>query len=75
MSLIRYAGWEPPNKFQRKIPVDRAVVLRSRGMNWKQIARILTDECDREVPFTDDAVQQAVGRLKKKRQQRDVLDV
>ncbi len=67
MALIRYAGWEPPQKSQRKIPVERARELRALNMTWKQVADRLSAEFEREYPFTADGVQTAVSRAKKER--------
>jgi hypothetical protein len=65
--LIPYAGFDPDNpRFIRNVPVARAAELRGRGLSWKEVARELTDETNRPVPFTADGVYAAVVRARKK---------
>lgn len=65
--LIPYAGFDATDyHFVRNVPVERAVELRERGMSWKEVARELTVETDRPVPFTADGVYAAVMRTRKK---------
>jgi len=63
--LIRYAGYDPFEKVRvncRRVPVERAIALRSTGLNWRQVAAALGDEyfCY----FTADAIAKAVRRSK-----------
>lgn len=64
--LIPYAGYEPPTPNNRRVPVERAIELRATGMGWKQIAWELSQEYERDLPFTADGVQAAVSRAKQK---------
>lgn len=66
MTLIRYAGYEPLAPHQRKVPVERAAALRAQGLGWKEVAWRLTEEYDRDLPFTADGVYAAVLRARKK---------
>lgn len=66
-TLIPYAGYDADDyHFVRAVPVARADALRRRGMSWKDIARELTDETNRPVPYTADGVHAAVMRARKK---------